>query len=188
MKKYLSVAILGLAVSCMAADTNLFKANEIGLKVGADYTFDKGPNQSEYNFGFNAGVEYFLTKHFGFEVSMPFYEKNGISVHEVSFGALFRVPVKRFAPYLGLGAAYDWAPTAGSSHTYCFTSPCVPETYCEDVFTPYDDLWSYYVKLGVEWRFAEHWGLYAEGAYTIESFNKWEDGSFSVGLGVRLSF
>jgi len=166
MKKLILVLSLIVGISLPSfASTNkvesLFNAHEKSLTLSSGYVYD-GCDLfgADYQNNVTAGVAYFPTKVLGVEGRVPFYQSEGVSVTEAQAGVLFRVPFHHFAPYVGLGAAYNWNEVV-------------------DI--------SYIAKGGLEYRFNKGWGLFTEYQYRNNDSN-WELGTSSVHAGVRFVF
>lgn len=159
-----------------APSPSLFNAKEFGLSIGSGYnlgTVDslKGGNNpftKAYTLNLNAGVFYFPWRNLGFEANVPFYQSQGVSVSEVQFGTLIRLPLasttpvlKNFAPYIGAGGVYSW--TAQNE-------------------------WAYIGKVGLEFRINKGWALFGEGQYRNSELNNWGQGNTSINGGLRLVF
>ena len=153
---------------------SLYNAGEFGFGIGSGYNMGTPGNvvnstafTQPYSLNFNASAFYFPWRNFGAEVTVPFYQSKGVSVQEVQVGLLARLPLakttpvfKNFAPYIGIGTAYNWQ-------------------------TAQD--WAYIGKVGVEFRINPKWSLYTEGQYRNNDFN-WTEGNTSLNGGVRLVF
>jgi opacity protein-like surface antigen len=169
------IMVLALAITALASDTNgLFQANEFSLSLGSGYSLNtskvkatKDVFQAPYSLNFNAGAEYFLTRHFGAEVNVPFFQSRGIAVQEFQAGLLFRLPLakttpifKNISPYVGVGGIYNWQQPVN---------------------------WAYVGKAGIEFRLNPYWGIFAEGQYRNVDFT-WDKGNTSINGGLRLVF
>ena len=166
MKK-LIITLLTLATVTFSSvgQTNqtsqLFTGNELSLTLGSSYVADKGFND-DYSFNLSVGAQYFLTKNIGVDALVPVYSTKGVSVSEVAFGGLVRVPViNHVAPYLGVGAVYNWQDKTD---------------------------WNYYAKGGLEVRLVKGWGVFGEGVYRVDTLDNYKNGSTSVQGGLRLVF
>lgn len=154
-------------VAKAVVDTSLFNAGEVGISLSSGYVVDWSEAfKQDYTFNLSAGAFWFPWRNFGAEVNVPFYQSKGVSFSEVNAGVLFRVPLakntavfKCFAPYVGVGGAYDW--NANSN-------------------------WAYVGKAGLEFRTNKKWGVFAEGVFRNDSFSDWQDGQTSVQGGLRL--
>lgn len=169
MKKlFLAILITACALLTATAQDNtnsgqLFNGNELSLSLSSGYSVDNG-FQDDYTFNFSVGSQYFVTKNLGVEAVLPFYD-DGVTVREVSFGALGRVSlVRNVATYIGAGACYDWQTK--------------------------DDNWDYYLKAGLEGRLNSKWGAFLEYQYRVDDVNNqsWNDGNQRVVAGLRLVF
>ena len=175
MKKFILslLFVLGLFVAQAQTNQSLFAAKELSLSLGTGYVADynvtsvKDAFADEYEFNLTAGAQYFVTRHFGIEAALPFYQTKGVSVSEVSFGGVARLPLptkvvvlRNLAPYVGLGAVYGWQA---------------------------EEHWTYVAKLGLEWRFNPKWGFFAEGQYRNVDF-KFDNGATTAYGGLRLVF
>ena len=165
MKKLLLMTglVFSIILGVMGAtnEPSLYNAKELSATVSTGYVLDgQDVFGADYTANVSAGVAYFPTKILGLEANVPFYKSQGISINEVQAGLLVRVPVKRFAPYVGIGGAYNWNEVV-------------------DV--------SYIAKGGVEYRFNAGWGVFTEYQYRNNSAT-WENGSSSLHGGLRLVF
>ena len=104
MKKLIltSVLLCGLlSTAVFAADTNtvsggLFNAKEFSLSLGSGYALDRSAAfQQPYTLNANVGSQFFLTRSFGIEADVPFYQTKGVSVSEVQAGLVLRLPLAR---------------------------------------------------------------------------------------------
>jgi hypothetical protein len=182
MNKYVkwivsTACALTLTTAVFAADTapvvkevnpSLFNAGEVGLNLSTGYVVDwSEPFSKDYTFNLSAGAFWFPWRNVGFEANVPFYQSTGVSISEVNAGLLFRVPLakemavfKCFAPYVGVGGAYDW--NANSE-------------------------WAYVGKAGLEFRTNKKWGIFAECQFRNDSFSEWNTGETSFQGGLRLA-
>lgn len=140
---------LGLASAAIAGETNgssFYSGNELSLSLGSGYTVDHSAAfKQPYAVNLDGGVQYFFTKNIGVDATVPFYSSKGTSVSDAKAGIVFRVPVWRFAPYIGLGADYNWA---------------------NDKFTDAKRAdFSYVGKAGLEFRFNPYVGVFGEDVY-----------------------
>lgn len=175
MKKLITLIALvaGLvAYRSSAADTNtatattsVFNGNELSLSLDTAYVVDttasnvKGAFSHPYELNLKAGAAYFFTRNLGVEANVPFYNtKDSFTVEEVQAGALFRVPVSRFAPYVGLGGVYNWRST---------------------------DNWAYIAKAGLEVRLINRVGVFTEANYRNDTFQL-QKGATTVAGGLRI--
>lgn len=177
MKKLIltSVLLCGLlSTAVFAADTNtvsggLFNAKEFSLSLGSGYALDRSAAfQQPYTLNANVGSQFFLTRSFGIEADVPFYQTKGVSVSEVQAGLVLRLPLarenvlfKHFAPYVGAGGVYAWNGA---------------------------EKWAYIGKAGLEFRFNPKWGVFAEGQYRNNEMGNWSKGNTSLNGGLRLVF
>ncbi len=155
--------------------TSLFNANEFGLSLASGYNLGqansvsgKNPFTEPYTLNANAGVFYFPWRNLGVEVNVPFYQNQGVSVSEVQFGSLIRLPLaketailKNISPYVGFGGVYNW------------------QTLSK---------WSYIGKVGTEFRVIQGWGLFVEGQYRNDAFGDYGQGNVSLNGGIRIVF
>lgn len=163
-------------VKAPATSTSLFNAKELGLSLASGYNLGtaqslgngKNPFTKAYTLNANAGVFYFPWRNLGGEVNVPFYQNQGVSVSEVQFGSLIRVPLasetplfKNVAPYIGLGGVYNWQT---------------------------DAKWAYIGKVGTEVRLTKSWGVFVEGQYRNSELNNWGQGNTSINGGLKLVF
>ena len=171
-----TVATVKAPTSTTITDGSLFNAGELGLSLASAYdvgtagTVATGKNlfNAPYTLNFNAGMFYFPFRNVGFEANVPFYQSTGVSVDEVQFGTLLRLPLgktapvwRNLAPYVGLDAAYNWKSTQD---------------------------WSYIAKVGLEVRLNKGWGVFAEGQYRNYELQNWGQGSVGINGGLRLVF
>jgi hypothetical protein len=166
MKKLFLITLTALALAVapatvVASESNsLFNAKELSVALGTGYVVDTAAAfEQDYTFNLTAGVGYYLTKNFGIEANVPFYQSHGASVEEVQVGLLARVPIGFVAPYVGVGGAGNWEA---------------------------DKTWSYIGKVGVEVRLNPKWGVFVEGQYRDIAFDG--NGAITVQGGVRLVF
>jgi len=165
MKKLLLTAglMLGITLGAMGATNapSLYNAKEFSATLSSGYVLDGAdPFGADYTANVTAGVAYFPTKILGLEANVPFYKSQGVSFSEAQAGLLARYPIWRFAPYVGLGGAYNWN-------------------------EPVDV--SYIAKGGLEFRFNPKWGIFTEYQYRNNS-TSWEKGASSLHGGLRLVF
>ena len=165
MKKLLLViSLFGLVSIGMGAEKvapSLYNAKELSATVSSGYVLDGSDAFGDtYTANVTAGVAYFPTKILGVEANVPFYKSQGVSISEAQAGLLVRIPIKHFAPYVGIGGAYNW-------------------NEATDV--------SYIAKGGLEYRFNAGWGVFTEYQYRNNSAT-WENGSSSLHGGVRFVF
>lgn len=172
---------LSLVTATFAADTtvatvkapsvqneSLFNAQELGLSLSTGYILDNEEAfKDPYALNLAAGVFYFPWRNFGGELNIPFASTKGVSVQEVQFGVLVRVPLsktvpvlKNLAPYVGVGGVYNWETS-------------------ED--------WAYIAKGGLEFRFNSKWGFFTEYQWRNVDFD-WGDGQGSLQGGLRFVF
>ncbi|HEX5221427.1 MAG TPA: hypothetical protein VFZ59_17825 [Verrucomicrobiae bacterium] len=140
-----------------------FNANEFGVSLNTGYVLEPGAVfQQDYVFNLGAGIFYFPCRYFGAEANVPFYTE-GVSVSEVQFGLLGRVPIGPVAPYIGGSAVYAWDAS---------------------------EKWAYIGKVGLEFRVNKKIGIFAEGQYRNNEFDDfdWDHGSVSLVGGLRLVF
>lgn len=143
---------------------HFFNANEFGISLNTGYVLNPSDAfQNDYSFNLGAGLYYFPCRYFGIEGNVPFYQTKGVSVSEVQFGLIGRLPIGRIAPYIGADAVYAWKAL---------------------------DEWAYIAKVGLEVRFNKKVGIFAEGQYRnneLEHFD-WEHGSVALVGGLKLNF
>lgn len=156
------LAMLVVVSAAFASDTNHFSSKELSLGLGTDYTLDKGNLfANNYEFNLKADVSYFLTRHLGAEVILPFYRSSGVFIREVTFGPVVRVPLyDRIAPYVGIGATYNWI----------------------------DDNFTYVARTGVDVRLFKGWGVFVGGDYTVRDLHSLKQGAWQLDGGIRLVF
>lgn len=169
-------------VQSVAAPTSLFNAGEVGLKLGTGYDIDPSDaiDGGQYAINLTAGVFWFPSKYFGFEANMPFYQTCGVTVDEIQFGALVRVPLadtkpiwRNIAPYVGVGGVYNW----NACPTCWIGAP------------PIEGMnWAYIGKVGVEVRLNSKWGLFTEAKYRNDCFDNWSRGKVTIQAGLSLVF
>ena len=158
-------------VSTYAADTNstsLFNAKEFGLSLGSGYTVDRAAAfQQPYAVNVNAGAFWFPWRNLGVEANVPFMSTKGVSVQEVAFDVVLRLPLskstpvlKNIAPYIAAGGVYNWQT---------------------------QENWAYVGKAGVELRLNKKVGFFVEGQYRNVDFD-WGQGQTSHNGGIRLVF
>lgn len=185
---------LAFVASAFAADTNtvatvkhdssvalrtekvtesLFNAGELGLTLSSGYDVGAASAvngstlfQQPYTFNLSAGAFWFPFRNFGVEANLPFYQTKGISVDEVQFGLLARLPLakttpvlRNISPYVGVGGVYGWK--------------AVEE-------------WSYFGKVGLEVRVNKKWGIFTQGTYRNNEFDHWGQGAVGIEGGLRL--
>jgi hypothetical protein len=150
----------------------LYSANEFGLSLSSGYDVGAAGTvngstlfSQPYNFNLTAGAFYFPLRNVGFELNLPFYNTTGVSVDEIQFGTLFRLPLsadkpvfKNLAPYIGIGGVANWKD---------------------------QQKWAYIGKVGTEFRLNKHVGLFAEGQYRNCDF-EWSVGAVSIQGGLRI--
>jgi len=161
MKKLILSSVVGLALAFnVFAEGNVFNGNELSVSLGTGYDGVNSSFSQQYDFNLEGGADYFVTKNFGLNVSVPFYAKDGFEFEEVRAGAVVRVPAGRVAPYAGANAVYNW----DQART------------------------QYLGRAGLEARLNDGWGLFGEAWYQINSFNSSdaEHGVWSLVGGVRL--
>lgn len=179
MRKYTKIvfgAVCALVIATSAFtvnaadknDTSLFNAKEFGLSLGTGYTVDRAAAfQQPYAVNLNAGAFWFPWRNLGVEANVPFFSTKGVSVQEVAFDVVVRLPLskstpvlKNISPYAGVGGVYNWQT---------------------------DENWAYVGKVGAEVRLNSKWGVFAEGQYRNVDFD-WADGQTSVVGGLRFVF
>lgn len=155
--------------------TSLFNAKEFGISIGSGYDVGtasqiNGKNlfTQPYNFNLTAGAFYFPWRNVGAEVAVPFYQSKGVSVSEVQFGTVLRLPLsketpilKNISPYIGVGGVYSW--------------------------TAKNEL-AYVGKVGTEFRINKGWGVAIEGQYRNSDLSILKQGNTSVNAFLRLVF
>jgi len=155
MKKFLTViAALALCTTlAKGAQSQLFKADEVGVSIGGVYTGETS------DVAFGVGASYFFTPNIGVDAFTFWNDTEGSVIDDVRFGATFRVPINaNIAPYVMGGAGYHW----------------------EGV-----EEWLGYAGAGVELRFNDKWGIFADGSYQWPEESK--DG-WLARAGVKLIF
>jgi len=116
---------------------------------------------------FTVGAFWFPLKRLGFELNVPVYQNDGVSVEEIQAGLLVRCPLsdttpvlRRVAPYVGLGGAYNWRD---------------------------DERWSYIGKGGVEVRLNKNVAVFTEFQYRNNDAHL-DNGSKTVQGGLKVVF
>lgn len=165
-----SVFAAGTTVATAKAGTvdTVYNAGEVGVSLSSGYTLDTSALFSQdYTFNLTGGAFWFPFRNFGIEANVPFYQTKGVSVDEVQFGLLARLPLakevpvfKNLAPYLGVGGVYNW---------------------------DMDEELAYIGKAGLEFRLNEKWGVFVEGQFRNTDFT-WDDGNRSLQGGLKLVF
>lgn len=192
--KWLVGAVCALAFTVVAADINtvatakynstanpqsekvsdvLFNAGEVGLTLSSGYDVGAASKvngstlfQQPYTFNLSAGAFWFPFRNFGVEANVPFYQTKGVSVDEVQFGLLVRLPLakttpilRNISPYVGVGGVYGWEAA---------------------------EEWSYVGKVGVEFRVNKKWGIFTQGTYRNNELDNWGQGSVGIEGGLHL--
>lgn len=167
IKKLLLYGLLavGYLVSAKGADEtkaiSYFNAKELSVSLNSGYVVDTDKGfQDNYAFNISAGVGYYFTKYLGATVNLPFYETKGVSLHEIDAGLVARLPIGRFAPYVGASALADWTT---------------------------DNQWKYIGRAGLEFRINPKVGLFSEWQYRDNNLN-FDQGEHKLVGGVKIVF
>ena len=170
MKKSILLALMALGVlgtlSLRASVTNsVFNGNELSLTVASTANL-----QGKFNEDISVGAAYFFTRNFGIEGAVPVYSAQGQTVQSVNADLVARLPLTLnlpvihknvgVAPYIGIGADYNWENAAVS----------------------------YLGKVGVEARVNKGWGVFVEGDYETPQFVKYDKADWGIKGGLRFVF
>ncbi len=186
--KAIACAIVLLSLSAGAATTararhqdpgNLFKAQELSLDLFASYTAAQqgideifNTNIEHGDWGGGVGLNYFFTRELGIAADINMPDNGGNLVDSASGSLVFRLPWEAagLAPYVFGGGGR-------------LTEPSWQ--------------WSLHAGLGLEWRFSQHIGIFADGRYvwaddayddTYRHQSKFDGDHLLLRSGLRLVF
>ncbi len=132
-----------LKSSYLEVEKDLFRSNELSFDVFGLYATTLKPGLYNDDFGGGLGVNYFFTKYIG--VGLDGYAWDGSKddvVYAVSGNLIFRYPIEEMhlAPYAFIGPGGHFGPTTQVSGQ---------------------------AGAGVEFRFTEHVGMFADARYVL---------------------
>lgn len=143
-KEVFDKSILSERMPAHEESNEVFKANEWQIDVFGTYADVTGGHTYKDGFGGGVGANYFWTRNWGAGLEGYWWEgaHNDVVLHNVGANLFYRYPIDEInlAPYafIGPGGHIDGSAQA-SGHA----------------------------GLGAEWRFMEHFGLFADARYTI---------------------
>lgn len=159
-KVIVSLTVLALTAFSVAAQSNTESLYNREFSVFASSGFQLG---NKYQANATVGAQAFLNEYLGLTLAAPVYKGDGSTIESLSLGPVIRVPIKNFAPYLGLSTTYDWN----------------------------KDNFSYLGRAGCELRFTKSWGVFAEYDYAVQylnSKNSIQGGLGNIQIGISLVF